>query len=92
MPLDARSMDRAAECRGVFARSAAACRIHVDCGLFRRLVTTALFADLSGGLVVLITDVIHLIEQFYRHVNRHRPTATFFVALNSDGQAEGDPR
>ena len=61
-------------------------RIHVDRGHSAAAATTALFADLSGGLVDLITDVFQLIERFYRYVIRHRPTATFFVALNSDGQ------
>jgi hypothetical protein len=45
-----------------------------------------------GDLADLIIDVSQLIERFYRHVIRYRPTATLFVALKSDGRAEGEPR
>ena len=65
---------------------------YVDRGHSATAATTALFADLSGGHADRITNVFHLIERFYRYVIRHRSTATFFVALNSDGQAEGEPR
>jgi hypothetical protein len=39
--------------------------------------TTALFADLSGGLVCPITDVFLLIERSYRYVTRHGCVANF---------------
>jgi hypothetical protein len=68
------------------------CRILVDRGHSAAAATTALFADLSGAFVDFINDVFQLIERFYRYVIRHRSTATFFVALNADGQAEGEPR
>jgi hypothetical protein len=67
------------------------CRILVDRGHSAAAATTALFADLSGAFVDFINDVFQLIERFYRYVIRHRSTATFFVALNADGQAEGEP-
>ena len=67
-------------------------RMHVDSGRSTAAATTALFADRSGGLVDLITDILQLIERFYRYVTRHRSAATFFVALNSDRQSEGEPR
>ena len=43
-------------------------RMHVDSGRSTAAATTALFADRSGGLVDLITDVLQLIERFYRYV------------------------
>ena len=40
------------------------CWMHVDRGHSAAAATTALFADLSGSLVDLITDVFQLIERF----------------------------